>query len=248
MRFSQPYAEFFEIHAAEPAVVEQTRRDFLTQLGKLLYRLGIGRDRAHQIAGELWSRMSDRDRHYHTPVHVLSMLSCAERAGVELSVADELAVWFHDAIYQVGGPHGANEDESAAWMEAMLLTAGADAAVVHEAAEAIRWTAYHTQEQVPAQFHTLLDLDLWGLAADPSTFTRQSVAVRAEMSHLDDEQYNRATVEFFRRLLQRPQIYRTTTFARFERVARDQVQREINRLAAKSNGNGHNHNRAARAG
>jgi len=233
MRFSQDYAQFFEIHGAEGRVVETTRRDFTSQLARLLARLGIAAEKAAAIAADLWVRMSGQDRHYHTGVHVLSMLSCADRAGIALSADEELAIWFHDAVYEVGTPPGDNERKSAVWMEHLLLPAGADEQTVRRAADAIRWTACHLEESVPAPFHRVMDLDLWGLAADPQTFMRQSSAVRAELLHLSDEQYSRGTIEFFQKLLKRPHIYRTPNFARFERVARDQVRHEIDRLARK---------------
>jgi predicted metal-dependent HD superfamily phosphohydrolase len=182
--------------------------------------------------------MSATERHYHTPVHVLGMLSCAEEMSLALNDAELLAVWFHDAIYDTTASPGDNERQSADWMTEVLTAAGADAAIVHAAAQMIRWTACHLEPEIPPAFQTLLDLDLWGLSASPDIFGRQSTAVRSEMSHLGDEQYSRSTIGFFERLLQRPRLYRTDSFARFEKAARQQVTNEIRRLSKYIGGNG----------
>ncbi len=238
MRFSHNYAEFFDVHAAQETVVSRTHRDFVTYLAELLMRLGVDEARAADICDDLWRRMTAPSRHYHTPVHVLGMLSCAEEMSLALSDAEQLAVWFHDAIYEVDAAPGDNERQSADWMIEVLSDAGADAAIVHAAAQMIRWTACHLEAEVPPAYQTVLDLDLWGLSAAPDIFSRQSTAVRSEMAHLGEEQYSRNTIAFFQRLLERPRLYRTDTFARFEAAARQQVTSEIRRLAKHVGGNG----------
>jgi predicted metal-dependent HD superfamily phosphohydrolase len=231
MRFTHDYAEFFDLCAADAAAVAATRIDFVTLMEPLLEKLGVGRDHARLLAEDLWQHMSRPGRHYHTAVHILAMFHCADRLGIELTDIQQLAVWYHDAIYDVEAQPGENEFRSAQWMKQVLAPAGIPAAIIDSAAQMILWTAHHLDHEVPPSCRTLMDLDLSGLASRPDVFSRQSQAVRNEMAHLSDEQYSRVTIGFFRMLLERPHLYRTDQFAPLEPIAREQVNREILRLA-----------------
>ena len=81
--------------------------------------------------GRLWSRCGGRDsaavfaaladyyrephRHYHTGGHINDCLARMDLAAGALGQSDgvELAIWFHDVIYESGAPD--NEQRSADW-------------------------------------------------------------------------------------------------------------------------------------
>jgi len=230
MVLTQDYTDFFDIQRAELARVEQTRRDFVESLRELLTRLGARRDPAERIALTLWSDMTAEGRRYHTPVHVLGAFGWTQRVGFDLTDAEELALWFHDAIYDAQAPPGQNEVASAKWMRWIVAKAGVPAAFARHAADAIAWTGYHLEEEVPREFQRVMDLDLAGLAAPTDVFRRQSEAVQAEMAHLSTEQFQRGTIDFFRKLLARKHLYRSRTLASLEPIARQNLEQEIERL------------------
>lgn len=230
MPLSQDYIEFFDLQQAETDRVERTRHDFIGGCAALLVRLGVEPERADTIADHLYHHMADPVRHYHTPVHVLAMFAHAARAGVELSDAEQLAVWFHDGVYEAAADPGDNETNSADWMSELLSDAGADESTVQAADVMIRATAKHLDIEAEPDHYTLMDLDLAGMSADQDAFDRQSDAVRAEASHLDDDEYRQRTAAFFSRLLARDRLYRSPAFADRESVARQRIADEIERL------------------
>ncbi len=230
MRFSRDYSEFFDMSAADPRIVKQMREDVEKSLRVLLDRLGLPFDSVNYLIERWWWKMTEPGRHYHTPVHVMGMFDTADRHRIHLDAVQELAIWFHDAVYDPHARPGENENRSAAWLIRLLN----EAQVQHEtgdgAAELIRWTAHHTDPDVPSPYAIIMDLDLSGLSSSPENFSRQSEAVRAEFRHLSDRDYARNTIGFFTRLLERKFIYRTPYFKPFEAIAREQLKTETERL------------------
>lgn len=83
-----------------------------------------------EIGLDLLRRYAEAGRYYHNMTHVGKMLAWLDRTGA-VSPAMELAVWFHDAVYEPLGRE--NEAESAAFFERTLgpvLDAGLRAEVV----------------------------------------------------------------------------------------------------------------------
>jgi predicted metal-dependent HD superfamily phosphohydrolase len=189
-------------------------------------------DLAHQVK----ARYDEPHRHYHGWAHIVTMLS--DLAGVRDVLEDpeavELAVWYHDAIYD---PHaGDNELKSAELMMADLA-GKIDSAILERAAAMIRATFGHTmpEEGAPADLRdcaAFLDLDLSILGADQASFDAYDRNIRKEYDFVPDELYRpgrRAVLEGF---LGRPRLY-FTEFAsgRLELAARTNLQRAIDRLA-----------------
>lgn len=236
MPLSQDYIAFFDLQQADTDRVEHTRHDFVGGCAALLVRLGVPSERSDTIADHLYHHMADPVRHYHTPVHVLAMFAHAARAGVALSEAEQLAVWFHDGVYDAAATPGDNETNSADWMTELLSDAGADASTLSAADAMIRATAKHLDVEAEPEHYTLMDLDLAGMSVDQDAFDRQSDAVRAESPHLDDDEYRQRTAAFFSRLLARERLYRSPAFADREALARQRIADEVERLTG---ANGH---------
>lgn len=216
---------------ADSLVVKQMRDDVDKAMRVLLDRLGLPFDTVNYLIERWWWKMTEPGRHYHTPVHIMGMFNTADRHKIQLDDVQQLAIWFHDAVYDPHAPGGENENRSAAWLTRLL----SEAQIQHEtgdgAADLIRWTAHHTDPNVPAPNAIIMDLDLSGLSSATANFTRQSEAVRAEFRHLSDRDYARNTIGFFTRLLDRKHIYRTPVFKPFESVAREHLKQEIERLS-----------------
>lgn len=231
MTFSTDYSRtFFDLQTVEPARRTACERDFLGGCAELLARLGAARDEADATARRLWQRMTGPDRHYHTPVHVLAMVCWADRLGMELTDAEALAVWFHDAVWQGDAAGDANEQASATWLGEQAERLGIADERVEEAMAAIRWTARHTEAEAPRRYERVMDLDLAGFASEPAVFAEQSRAVRAELAPLSEAAIAAGTIKLFEALLQRPRIYRSAEAAEIEQPARRQLGAEIQRL------------------
>jgi predicted metal-dependent HD superfamily phosphohydrolase len=231
MVFSRDYTLFFDIKDTHPLDARLIERDFTTHLIDLLTRLGAANQRATEIAQDLWTRMAQNGRHYHSPIHVLAMFDHARHAQLPVDDTLALAIWFHDAIIH-SEPERAlhNEEDTANWITQTLIPTGLEPEIVTNAANAIRSTAHHLSNDIPEAHRALMDLDLAGLASDPLSFARQSEGVRRETPHVTDEDYNKEKIAFFGRLLERESIFRTSYFAPYEAIARQQVRKEIERL------------------
>ena len=77
------------------------------------------------VRADVFARYAEPHRAYHTARH---LEECAAQFEPVRSLAHDpgavqLALWFHDAIYDTGSAH--NEDESAEWAVRVLADAGA---------------------------------------------------------------------------------------------------------------------------
>lgn len=235
MRFSLDYSQtFFDIQSAEASQRAACEQDFRHGLAATLEPMipAVNADAADTLARELWQQMTAAERHYHTPVHVLSMLCWADRLAMPLSDAETLAVWFHDACWDTDAEAGVNENQSARWLTEQAERLGVEPCVAADAAAAIQTTAKHLDREVPAAHAKLLDLDLAGFASEPAVFAAHSQAVRAEsaLAATDEKAYIRLTIRFFEALLARERIYRSPAAAALEPAARRQLREEIQRL------------------
>ncbi|WP_240804973.1 DUF1653 domain-containing protein [Cupriavidus oxalaticus] len=169
-------------------------------------------------------------RHYHGRRHVLEMFEVAHARGVALDPAQALAVLCHDAVYVPGCEH--NEPASAALVE--TVAPEVDRTVLGQAAQIVRDTRTHVPTIDGAD--TVLDLDLFRLAAPPEVFDAHSADVFAENRamlaartglHGDAllAEFGRRRAAFLGELVQRPCLFLTPPFADCEAPARANIVR-----------------------
>lgn len=181
---------------------------------------------AGAVACSVYARMCDPQLRYHTPLHVLSILSFAERHRIALAPWQELAIWFHDAVYRPQAAPGENEELSALLARALLtgLVSRTDMARVERG---VRATAMHMQPmgRVRPDERIVLDLDVCNFAWDRRNFAATGQALADEVIPLVGPQAFRAGRQaFLSRLIGRGFIYRSPRFrAKFESVARANI-------------------------
>jgi predicted metal-dependent HD superfamily phosphohydrolase len=174
---------------------------------------------------ELLERWREPHRHYHTVSHLAAMLAIMGPAPVV-----ELAVWFHDAVYDPRASD--NEAASAELAERSLPAVGVGPATVVEVARLVRLTATHDPGPSDGAGGLLCDADLSILAADPARYDAYVAAVRREYGHVPDEAFRVGRAEVLRHLLGLPVLYRVVPErAEWEVRARANLTRELSRLA-----------------
>ena len=191
------------------------------------------RDRT-DLRDALLAAYAEPHRSYHTTRHLAEVLANVEgllpasgprgRDAVDRD-AVLLAAWFHDAVYD-----GSRDDEerSAALAEEQLTGAGAPAALVAEVARLVRLTAEHQPADDDHAGQVLSDADLAILGAEPERYDEYTAAVRAEYSDLDDDTFREGRRRVLEALLRKPALFHTAAARdRWERAARDNVQREL---------------------
>lgn len=180
----------------------------------------------------LRARYAAPDRHYHGQRHIDLLLALHAELRPALSAPDavELAIWYHDAIYD---PRRAdNEAESAALLRADL-SGIADPALVRHAATLV--LATHTHRVPPGLAPPLasdcahfLDMDLSILGADADTFAWYDAAIRREYAHVPEDQWRRRRPAVLASFLARDRLYLTEQFhARLDAIARANLKRAI---------------------
>jgi predicted metal-dependent HD superfamily phosphohydrolase len=142
----------------------------------------------------------------------------------------ELALWFHDAIYDVRRRD--NEKRSADWARSIAAAArlpGPAAYRVHALVMATRHSA------VPADpdQRILVDVDLSILGAGAGRFDEYERQIREEYAHVPDFLFRRGRKAILEDMAARPRIFSTGRFFdRYEAAARENLQRSIGRLAS----------------
>ena len=85
----------------------------------------FGARESETVYAELFAAYSEPHRHYHTTAHIGDCLAQLDQARetTEAPHEVELALWFHDAIYNPASSK--NEAESAKWAKEFLRSVGA---------------------------------------------------------------------------------------------------------------------------
>ena len=141
----------------------------------------------------------------------------------------ELALWFHDAIYEIRAPD--NELKSADWAGSAVLAAGGSEAAAQRVHALVLVTRHDSPPQTPDQ-EILLDVDLAILGAPPAVFGAYEAQVRAEYSMVPAPDFRSNRRRILQGFLARPRIFHTPGFnTRLEAQARANLQRSVAALA-----------------
>jgi predicted metal-dependent HD superfamily phosphohydrolase len=157
---------------------------------------------------ELVARYAQPHRHHHTMQHIEECFAelATVRSEAERPAEVELALWFHDAIYDTARHD--NEQRSAEWARSVAAEAGLDAGVGDRVATLIMATR-HDARPADADARVLVDVDLSILGADPDRFAEYERDVRREYAAVPEPVFRRERSKILRRFLDRPRIFET---------------------------------------
>ena len=193
--------------------------------------LGAGRS-DEKLFSELVRCYRQRGRKYHSLQHLSECLeNCRDlRREARCPAEVELALWFHDAVYNVLRKD--NELRSAEWAKRSILAAGCsdDAAQrVHDLVMATRHQA--VPSGMDAQI--VVDVDLWILGAPPERFDEYERQIREEYRHVPEIIFRPKRKAVLKSFLERQRIFATALFfGRHEAQARANLGRSLARLDA----------------
>lgn len=199
----------------------------------LWLRLGAPRSADGALADEfvaLKNRYDEKHRHYHSAQHINECLTHLDSARALCEHADEveLALWFHDAIYEPRAKD--NEAQSAAWAERVMRSAGLTDAAVQRVHALIMKTC-HDALPVTQDEQVLVDIDLAILGASPQRFDEYETQVRAEYAWVPDFMFKRTRRKILTAFLERPALYATAFFReKLEAQARANLARSLDLL------------------
>jgi predicted metal-dependent HD superfamily phosphohydrolase len=185
----------------------------------------------------LRARYAEPHRFYHGQAHVDALLhGLYELAdAVTDPVAMELAIWYHDAVYDPAAHD--NEARSAALLRAEMAGL-ADPTLIAAAELMVQLTAGHAlPPEVPEAWRAdcaiFLDLDLAVLGAAPALYDAYEHGIAAEYLPVHGAAaYRAGRTAFLHGLLQRPRLFHTERFhVAFDAPARANLRRALGGLA-----------------
>lgn len=184
----------------------------------------------------LYPRYTEVHRRYHDITHVAACLDMFDRfvpAGVANRSAIELAIWFHDVVYDT------RRSDNEARSRLLMLNAcgpGWDAEQVRVAYRMIGLTTHTLCEQgndIPDEDKYLLDVDLSILGADEDAFARYELGIREEYGWVPEDVYRVKRAEVLRSFLECEHVFETPVFrSTFEATALANLARALPSLAA----------------
>lgn len=196
----------------------------------LMLRLGIDPGTARPVLDELLALYGETGRHYHTLDHVAALLHLLDTHGQGVTDRDavELAIFFHDAVYDPARRD--NEEASAALTRGRLAALGVAADVIGRVEQLILATR-HTSDIADDDTALLVDLDLSVLAAELTVYAAYASAIRLEYAMYPDHMYRPGRKNVLSAFLARPQIYGTPALrALWEAPARGNLAWEVGEL------------------
>ena len=184
---------------------------------------------AQLLFDELTSLWGGDDRHYHDLRHLAESLAALDvLAGGRL---EQLALWFHDAVYGLGA--GADERASARLARDRLTRCGLAGPDVDEVVRLVLVTEQHSPGPDDSPGARVSDADMAILASHPSRYAESVRGIREEYARFDDETFARGRGAVLRDLLARERIFHTPIgLRRWERPARANIVAELGGLPA----------------
>ena len=194
-----------------------------------LWSRSIGDDAA-EVFDELVALYAEPQRAYHTAAHIAHCLRQFDLAADRMDEPDavEMALWFHDAIYEIQAQD--NEQRSAELFAALAGGRGSERfrSSVHEL---IMATTHLDPPPRTLDESFMLDIDLSSFGRPWEEFLDDSRAVRAELAHLSDAEFASRQRKFLEGLAARPVFCFTEFFRdRHEARARENIERLCARL------------------
>jgi predicted metal-dependent HD superfamily phosphohydrolase len=173
---------------------------------------------------------AEAHRYYHTARHISECLAEFDGAShlATQPLAVELALWFHDAIYDT---HAAdNEEQSALLAQRCLENAGADTTLESAVRDLVLVTKAHEGSAHP-DAPLLVDIDLSILGTSPERFFEYEDQIRQEYGWVPEDIFRKKRAEILERFLERDVIYRTGRFYEtHEKQARANLRASLERL------------------
>ena len=183
-----------------------------------------------RIYDELVARYAEPHRRYHTQRHLAECFAqlADVRGEVERLGEVELALWFHDAIYDTRRHD--NERRSAEWASAIAVRAGLGSTVGERVAALVMATR-HAAVPDRRDARAVVDVDLSILGAPRERFDEYERDVRLEYGWVPGVVFRLERRKILRSFLERPRIFLTSAMhAAREETARANLERSLRRL------------------
>jgi predicted metal-dependent HD superfamily phosphohydrolase len=199
---------------------------FLGRWQALAADIGLKEVKWGEIGGYLLTQYCRPDRHYHGAGHIVSMLDGFDtlKAKFEHPVAAELAIFFHDVIYDA---HRSDNEEQSAIQLKEKLHGTVGNSTLASAAFSIEATKSHQPTRRP-DTNRVIDLDMMILGQDWLVYEQYANGVMQEyLPVYGEEAYRQGRVTLFLEpTIARGDIFLTDEFKHLDEPAIRNMQRE----------------------
>lgn len=179
-----------------------------------------------KIFNKLIAAYSEKQRAYHTLQHLYECLVLLDsiRSDLKDAYSVELALWFHDAIYD---PQTKDNEMKSAELFEKYMAQDLSVEIVEKIKRWIIATQKHeATDELDLQF--LLDIDLVILAASPERFEEYEQQIQQEYAWVDPDVYSIKRKEVLAHFYQAEPLYQTEYFQQnFEQRARKNLRKVI---------------------
>jgi predicted metal-dependent HD superfamily phosphohydrolase len=168
----------------------------------------------------LASAYAEPHRHYHNQQHVRECLAEFDQARhlAANPAAVELAVWFHDVVYDPRA--GDNEEQSASLLKRCAVESRMNDSVAEAAAKLVM-AARHHEAGADSNAALVVDVDLSILGQGEERFSEYERQIRQEYGWVLQPIFAFKRAQILNRFLSRPTIFATDWFrTKYEQQAR----------------------------
>jgi len=192
---------------------------------ELCRRAGVAADLAGKVFADLSSLYAEDHRKYHNMSHIDRMLGWLDATGEGIDSV-ELAIWFHDAIYD---PLGKDNEALSARYFTDHLGSSVSSSLNEDVERLIMATDASRPRTGREDENLIIDIDLSILGASPKDYAAYRDAIRHEYSAVPEGKFTAGRAAILRRFLSQP-IYSTGFFGQLESQARLNIQGELESL------------------
>lgn len=172
---------------------------------------------------------TESQRHYHTLQHIVECLNLFHQVKAYLDdpTAVELAIWFHDVVYN---PQAIDNEVQSAELMLKRCQNTFKQAVVEKAYQWIIATQKHQPSQED-DLNYLLDIDLAILGSSEARFLQYEQQIRLEYAWVEQELYQVKRAEVLQHFYLMQPLYQTEYFrAHLEESAKMNLSKSLSSL------------------
>ena len=178
----------------------------------------------------LVAHYSEPHRAYHNLAHIVDCLEQFEpvRPRAHDAAAVEMAIWYHDVIYD---PRAKDNEERSADLAVQVAGEAGLPAPFQESVKALILATKKHDASLDRDAGLIVDVDLSILGRDPARFDEYERQIRREYNWVSDDAFAAGRAAVLESFLARPAIYGTEFFkTRYERQARENLNRSLEKL------------------
>jgi predicted metal-dependent HD superfamily phosphohydrolase len=182
------------------------------------------------LMGQLIAAYNEEHRKYHTEQHLRECLICFEQYRHLATRPEEveMAIWFHDSVYDVNCKD--NEKRSADWAVRELMAASVEKRSINRIYDLIMATQ-HAQPPKSIDQGLIIDIDLSILGSSESRFDQYESQIRDEYSYVSDQKFNQARRNVIKRFIESGQLYNLHEISTsYYEQAKSNLTRSLNKL------------------